>query len=466
MKAFNIKFSIAFLLIVLSSATSCDFLELESQNDLDADTYFTETQHAEDALIGVYSSMQSPSYYGGYYLLASEPLCANSVTGGFDNINIDEFGFQAVTPSNIIVEEMWYSIYNVIANANRLIEGIEKINSPEWEEDDTRKNEIIGQARALRALAHFDLLRFFGEHWDTGSVYGVPIVDHVQEIGDVEPRATVADTYSFIISELEASLDLVNQDERDAAFVNVQTVNALLARVYLYQGDNDTKIIEYADDVIADNTNYYLVGMDEYSSVFNSRETPESIFELAFDSQNRSRYNGLTFSRPDALNTEVNFLSAKELADFFNKSDRDGDVRATLVDSVNNDTSIQPNGRTQKYRGEVNEDNPAYILRLAEMFLIRAEAKGFAGGGITDLNTVRNARGLSDAAPADASEFEGFLLGEIRAEFNFEGHYFFDLARLELIESELGLEAYRGILPIPLREITATGNVVEQNPGY
>jgi starch-binding outer membrane protein, SusD/RagB family len=460
MKTINIK-SIALVLVIMFSATSCDFLELDSPNDLNADKYFTKPEHAENALIGLYSSMQSPTYYGGYYLLMGEPLCENSVTGGFDNVNIDEFGFRAITPTNIIIEETWYGIYNVVANANRLIEGLDRINDL----DAARKDEIEGQARFIRALAHFDLLRFFGEHWNNASAFGIPVVDEVQKIGDVEPRATVSNSYTFIINELEAAATLVNQDERDPALVNEMVVNALLARVYLYN-KNYGKAIEYTNNVI--NDAYSLLPDADYASIFTGRQSSESIFELAFDSQNRSRYNGLTYSRPDALNTEVNFIAAEELQNFFTL--RPGDVRATLVDfdPDNNDTSIQPNGRTQKYRGESSEDSPAYILRLAEMYLIRAEALGFANNGIADINLLRNARGMGDATAANANEFKKILMDEIRAEFNFEGHYYFDLARVGEIKPGgiVDTDAYRAILPIPLREITATDGAVEQNPEY
>lgn len=472
MKAFNHKYTTVLFIIFILFTTSCDFLELESANDIDADTYFTKAAHAEDALIGLYSAMQTPSYYGGNYLLVGEPLSGNSVTGGFDNINIDEFGFRAVTPSNIIVEEMWYGIYNVIANANRLIEGIEKIDDPAFDPD--RKDEIEGQARAIRAMAHFDLLRFFGEHWDSGSVYGIPVINKVQEIGDVEPRATVAESYTFIIDELVAAMDLVNQNDRNPAFVNKATVHALLARVYLYN-KSYSDAITHANAVIGDAA-FGLLNDAEYASVFTSRQTTESIFELAFDSQNRSRYNGLTYSRQEAFSTEVNFLADSLLNNFF--LGRAGDVRETLVDF---DPDNNPNvglklGRTQKYRGEVSEDNPAYIIRLAEMYLIYAEANALKGTpdwneALIGLNAVREKRGLTALTLVDipnVDAFKRFLLDEIRAEFNFEGHYYFDLARVEEIKPGglLDLDAFRAILPIPLRELIATQGEVVQNPGY
>ncbi|MBL7859202.1 MAG: RagB/SusD family nutrient uptake outer membrane protein [Cyclobacteriaceae bacterium] len=465
MKTVDIKSKVTFFVVLLMFATSCDFLELESPNDLDADTFFKDAESAESALIGLYSSLQNRSYYGADYVLINEPLSGISVTGGFDNINIDELGFQAVTPSNIIVEEMWYSIYNTIANANRLIEGLDKIDDPSFDSD--RRDEIEGQARTIRAMAHFDLLRYFGEHWNTASAFGVPIVQTVQKIGDVEARSSVAESYTFILDELTDALELVNQDDRDPAFINGATVHALLARVYLYKREY-ANAITHANAVIADGFN--LLAAADYAKVFTNRQTSESIFELAFDAQNRSRFNSQTYSRPAALNTEVNFLAAKTLSDFF--SDRAGDVRAGLVDfdPSNNDTSIQPNGRTQKYRGESSEDSPAYIIRLAEMYLILAEAKGRVTG-LADLNALRIQRGLAALTAGDVPTDDAYrmaILDEIKAEFNFEGHYFFDLARVNEIKpgGVLDLDAFRAILPIPLREITATKGVVVQNPGY
>jgi hypothetical protein len=313
-------------------------------------------------------------------------------------------------------------------------------------------------------MAHFDLLRYFGYHWDGASKFGVPVVKTVQSVEDVAPRSSVSETYTFIISELEAALQLTNTDDRSVQYVNTATIHALLARVYLYQKDMG-KAADHATAVIEDGA-FSLLSADEFPTVYSSRRTSESVFELAFDNQNRSDYNSLTYSRSDALRTELFFLASPSLAEFF--SDRPGDVRAALQDYnlANNDESITSDGsgRTQKYRGEDSKDNPAYLLRLAEMYLIRAEAEGLTNG-LSDLNLLRVARGLGDAAPATGEEFAQAIMDERRAELNFEGHQFFDLARLGKAADVLG-DDFRGALPIPLREITATGGVIEQNPGY
>lgn len=143
-------------------------------------------------------------------------------------------------------------------------------------------------------------------------------------------------------------------------------------------------------------------------------------------------------------------------------------MRATLqdFDPANHDESITSDGsgRTEKYRGEDTKDNPAYILRLAEMYLIRAEARGKAGG-MEDLNTLRLLRGLTEITPVTDDDFLNAVLDERRAELNFEGHIYFDLARTGRI-TEVADSEFRAALPIPLREITATAEALRQNPGY
>ena len=113
------------------------------------------------------------------------------------------------------------------------------------------------------------------------------------------------------------------------------------------------------------------------------------------------------------------------------------------------------------------QDNPAYVLRYAEILLISAEAKGFSAG-LADLNTLRQKRGLSNltvsAVNTDA-KFTDAILNERRAELNMEGQRFSDLARFNLIEKVLGKDV-KSTFPIPLREIEATKGAIKQYPGY
>ena len=453
-----IKLLLCLFLTVAFSA--CNLLNEVSPNDVSAADAIKDGASAEAALLGIYSSMQQKGYYGGQYLLIGEALTDNAVTGGYQVISLDELGNKAVTPANILVEDLWLSIYRVVANCNGLLTALPDVSDL----TPTRKKDIEGQARAIRALAHFDLLRYFGEHWNTSSTFGVPIVTTVQTISDVPARATVAAVYKIVTDELTAAAGLLDVKNEAPQYVNVNTVNALLSRVYLYQ-KNLAKADEFASKVI-NSTAYRLVNAADYATIFKSRRTSESIFELAFDIQNKSAYNGLTYVRDGAARPEVNFIAAAGLNVFFKT--RVNDARAKLLnfDSTANDATIRPNGRTQKYRGEDVRDNPAYIVRLAEMYLIRAEAKGRVAG-LADINALRAKRSVFLLTPVMVLTDDAYrtaILEERRAEFNFEGQRYFDLARLRRLKTDLNIADFRSILPIPGREVKAAG--LTQNPSY
>jgi hypothetical protein len=275
----------------------------------------------------------------------------------------------------------------------------------------------------------------------------------------------VAATYSAILGDLQQSATLLGSDaSRDPNYINPVTVNALMARVYLYKKDFAHAAF-YATQAINDGS-YSVMSMDNFPSIYTSKSSRESIFELPFTSENPSYYNPTTYARPDAASTEVLFIASQNLQTFLQS--RNGDLRINLLDY--NSPNFQPNGRTLKYSSDIaQKDNSAYILRISEMYLIRAESLGRTGGGLSDLNLIRTNRGLPALAPSDVPDdptFAQAVSDENRSEFNFEGHRYFDLARTGQITNILGVPSTNSCYPIPLQQITATHNAVFQNPGY
>lgn len=453
-------YSILFTALLVSS---CNVLDQVSPNDVAEENVFTTKEGAQSALIGMYNSMQARDYYGGYYPLMADLYSDIGTDGGFNNVPLDEITKLEISPANLLIENNWLTIYYVISTANAIISKVDGVADPNFSQEE--KNHIKGQALAIRGLAHFDLLRMYGEHWDQASVYGIPVITTVQTAQDVAPRNTVAETYTAIIKDLNDAKGLILADNRSQAFINPIAVTALLARVYLYKGDMGNAADE-ASNVIDEGT-FEILGENDFQGIYTSRFSSESLFELSFDVQNRSAFNAITYSRSDALRTEVLFLIEESMDGFF--ANRPGDKRAELVDFVNNDGSILPDGRTQKYRGEESRDNPAYIIRMAEVYLIRAEANGWVQTGVDDLNTVRTNRGLSGFAIDDfatEADFINAILDERKAELNFEGHRMFDLARTGKVNEVLGIDDFRAIFPVPFRETIATKDVIVQNPGY
>jgi starch-binding outer membrane protein, SusD/RagB family len=457
----NRLFILASLLSLLFLG-SCNKLNQVSPNDVLQTALFKDTNSVKETLVGLYSTLEPETYYGAYYPMFADLNCDNGIAGGYNNTSLNEFGYYSVTTTNIYIQNMWVGLYHSIATANQILTGITALP-----DTDAGTQQLIasvkGQALAIRAMVHFDLLRAFGYHWDTTSVYGIPVVTTVQKASDVVARNTVADTYTAIINDLQAAATLLSGTaDRNANYVNPAVVNALLARVYLYKQDY-VHAASYAGLVIGDGA-YTLMDQNSFPSIYKQKLSPESIFELAYNQQNQSFFNITTYARPEAASTEVLFIASQNLQSFF--ASRPGDLRINLLDYAS--PNFQPNGRTLKYRGEITRDNPAYILRIAEMYLIRAEAAGRLNG-LTDLNMVRTHRGLAALAPSDVPDdvtYAQLLSDENRAEFNFEGHRYFDLARTGQINAVLGVPATGSVYPIPQVELTATHGVVVQNPGY
>ena len=234
----------------------------------------------------------------------------------------------------------------------------------------------------------------------------------------------------------------------DRTRMSLGAVQALLSRVYLFQG-NYAAAADYASRVI-DNPNYGL--NPSATDIFTSDLTEESIFELVYNTMDPSSLALWTIRRDEVRPEEELVASFAE-----------GDTRRELISEIEGFNGV----RFVKAEDFSNDENPAYILRMAEMYLNRAEARfqtGDTAGALEDLNAVRTRAGLP--AHESSDDFINKLLDEIRWEFFGEGHRFPALVRLGKAEEVLGIEAFRKIYPIPFREVNAEGNQLTQNPGY
>jgi hypothetical protein len=447
--------------------SSCAKLDQVSSTSVPATSMFKDTTSVNEALIGLYSTLETENYYGAFFPMLADLNSDNGIAGGYNNTSLDEFGAYSVTTSNIYIQNMYVSLYYTIANANAIIAGESGVTDTAAASVQLLQN-VKGQALAIRALAHFDLLRCFGYHWDITSVYGIPVVTTVQSASDIVPRSTVSATYAAIITDLQNAATLLNGNtSRNANYINPAIINALLARVYLYKKDY-TNAVNYASQVINDGA-FALMDASNFPSIYTSKLSKESVFELPFTDQSPSFYNATTYARPQAASTEVLFIASQNLQAFLQS--RSGDLRINLLDYSN--PNFSPNGRTLKYSSDITQkDNSAYVIRISEMYLIRAEALGQLNQlstGLSDLNLVRTNRGLQALTTNDVPDLPTYaqtVADENRAEFNFEGHRYFDLARIGQVATVLGVSINNAVFPIPMQQITATHGAVAQNPGY
>jgi starch-binding outer membrane protein, SusD/RagB family len=451
------------ILFGFSILASCTVLDLESPDSVLEDDVFKTIDGFRNARIGMYNNLTSNDYYGGTFPLMIDGTSDNGATGGYSIVVYDEIGAKAITPANALVEKLWTAQYKTIAVANHIITKIDALNVDSKDSlAVAERDNIKGEAYFVRAFCHFDALRTWGEHWDLSSEMGVPLVSEVLGFDKTIARATVQNAYDFINADLVNAARLVNDyGGKSKNYITSDAVKALTARVALYQGDK-SNAAKYASELI-NNSKYALYSAKEYSKIYTTRKSPESIFELGFTTQNRSQYNQLTYVRPEALRPECIFYVSEDLGKFFNT--RKDDVRANFVNYKDNDVSIQPDGRTEKYRGEQTRDNPAYLFRLAEMYLIVAETADKTTA-LNALNTLRENRGMAKISTnISQKDLETEIADERRAELNMEGHRYFDLARTKTVETVIGKEV-KPVLPIPLREITASGGLIKQNKGY
>lgn len=446
-------------ILSISIIQSCDVLNLESPDTVLEEDLFTTADGFRNARIGMYSNLAVGEYYGANFPLLIDGTSDNGATGGYAIVDYDEIGAKNITPTNVIVEKLWVSIYKTIAISNHIITKIDRLQDNTL--SDEERGNIKGEAYFVRALCHFDALRTWGEHWNKTSSMGIPIVTDVQAFDSKVGRATVSNCYAVINADLAEAEKLVQDDEtKTVNYVTLAAVKALQARVALYEKEN-ANAAKFAAEII-NNQSFALYQSADIAKIYNVRRSPESIFEIGFSTLNRSNYNQLTYVRPDALRPEVLFFVSEDLAKFF--ENRSGDARASLVNYKDNDVSIQPDGRTEKYRGEQTRDNPAYVLRLAEMYLIVAETAE-KSEALAALNTLRASRGLKQLSNLTDDEFKQAVEDERRAELNMEGHRYFDLARLGKVTTIISPDT-KPVLPIPQREIVASGGLIQQNEGY
>jgi starch-binding outer membrane protein, SusD/RagB family len=450
MKKINIYVCLSMLLAF--TFLSCeDVLETKLDDEVAAETAITDGISLKSAVVGLYDVIQSSTYYGGEFVLAQE------LSGGI----ADATGFQErfaqldnaiIPPSNTYIQNNWVDVYNLV-NASNLI--LSKIDELELVDNDSK-----GTAYFFRALGHFDALRQFGQFTDMSSKYGIPVstkyLDSKSALGI--SRSTVAESYQQIIADLNESI-LLLRTGTNRFLVTKTAAEALLARVYLYQGDNDNAIV-YANKVIA-NTTYRL--NTRYNDIYDLEGTAEAIFELQFLGTDG---NGLT----DILSVSPPEVSAN-YNNYFKPMDADNDPRSFRY--------FYRAGRpvfVDKYGANNREiDGNSIIIKLSEIYLIRAEALAKKTPtnltlALADLNVVRRrALPTRPFTLADIPNYDAFvtvLLDESGRELGFEGHRWFSIVRLGRATSLLSIPAFRTVYPIPQNEITVAKGVLEQNPDY
>ncbi|MFW5792677.1 MAG: RagB/SusD family nutrient uptake outer membrane protein [Bacteroidota bacterium] len=440
-------------IISLIALTSCDVLDVDPLHSIPADEAINNKNDVERAVNGCYDAFQSAGYYGRNYLvvgdLSADALAWTGTTAGYNQIDNN-----SILADNVIVEGMWSSIYNALNRINNVVEQLPSVDDMSDEEI----NIVLAEMYFLRALCHYDLVKLFGP---------VPIrtASVTADEDDLNiPRRSEEAVYDQIFSDLNFAEENISSDivRGKASKAAVLALRARANLYYYFISNQQSYLIDAVNDASSVISDFNLEIETDYAKLFDGSNNSESIFEIDFSEQDRNRLAEYFF--PTALSGRHEFAPTE---DFFDSYDED-DLRR--------DISINVEGSdlySVKYNDIEQGTDNVYVFRLAEMYLIRAEANAIMEIEEdlvqSDINEIRERANL---IPTTSTNFNT-LIAEIEEqrlkEFAFEGHRWFDLVRtgraLEVLDNVTNIN--QTLFPIPLNELlTNSHEDMYQNDGY
>lgn len=450
---------VTYILLLLLPFTSCKkFLEVQPQLQVDQEQAIINAGTAATAANGLFNLLSANNYYGSNFPALSY-LSAGDIQWSGSQGDPSEITKHLTSATNGYVQSAWTAIYKTILQANVIIDKVPGVTDPAL--NTTLKNQYLGEAYFVRALAYFDLARGWG---------GVQLIlkpTYVSTDNSSIPRSSLADTYAQVLKDLNTAETLVpagiNRNR-----VTLRTVQALKARFYLYQ-KNWPLAEQFATSVINDNANFTLV--TPYSAFFanNATNTNESVFELAYTTSNTNGHSNWWL--PPALGGRREWSPNNALVTLLNDPTIGGNRKDLIAQTA-------PPGNLWYgklyYRNPLGTD-PAYVIRIADLYLIRSEARAYQGNLIgansaqSDLNAVRSRAGILPSTAATLPDILLALEKERQVEFPFETDRWFNLVRTDRAQAVLGLpDKHLYLFPIPFNETLVDPQLAgaNRNAGY
>lgn len=493
----NIYKIICFCLVI--TTLSCnDAIEIDQPGRLTADKAFQTIGNLKSGLLGAYNFLDSTSEISFTAAFTDETF-RGSENGG-QNLNEQNFN---VNSSNGNAFGVWATYYGAINMANRIITAADQISRAG---DPELYDHVVGQAYAIRAYSHFQILTFFStDYADDSAGAGLLLTTATTDVFANAERSTNGQFYAQIDSDLVTAQNLINGSDAATSglfFMGQDFITALKARMAAYRGQY-ALADGFAASLLED---YPIATQEQFFNMWDDTDFTENIFSLqrsigdSYDTQGTGGFGwvGSLFAFIDAGAAGGNFMELGRST--FNIMDGTDDIRLDRTvnlaeSSIDPDYVSNPNYINDdklliwKYPGSNDQPlmNDIKVFRSAEMLLIRAEAAAdasqldVAAGFIKQLRDARF--GSDQPLPEYASQEQAFggILDERRLELLLEGHRWVDLKRLgnrgnRAIERDakecailagctLPNDDYRFTMPIPLSEITANP-IHGQNPQY
>lgn len=456
MRVLNFQIYICIIFAILTACSS-DLLDpqLTTYKDLEENSSVSTADDLNGLILGAYDRMNAATYLGRDYVVFAEVRSDNAFSNGRSGRFVGPGQF-FVNATDAYPTDTWLQIYRVIANTNIVI------NTEVQDNNSERVQHLKGEAFAIRALAHMDLLRLYGEQYSNGTL-GVPyITTYNDETNPYPGRLTIEETWDKIGTDLEEAEARMSSayDNDSPTRITTLGVAALQSRYYLYT-KNYPEVIEAAERVIESGA-YSLADADNYTTVWSGSGGTTSVFELAFTStdnlSNDAIYN---------IYQGASYGDIEVTTDLYNAYE-ETDVRKELYTYNESTGKIRMTGKYPNLTANIR------VIRYAEVVLNYAEAlaQTEADNALEVLNMIPAKRGATLYEEATVEN----VLTERRKELALEGHRFFDLMRNEKdilkVDSRQTFSgdkiAYGSLLlpfPIPQSEVNANPNM-EQNDGY
>ena len=461
------------LLLIIFALTRCD-LNVIPEDALTSEQITNTSDGLPSLVNGLYAIFKESVDYGSHCYIRQfyqmSDFASDDIVCGYKTEDdlINSFRFRDRTAEKSNINYFWEASYKIIYGANVAI------SMADLKGDDPLTNQLKGESYFLRAYATHNLVRFFAKPYNDANKMEPGVILR-EDKSDNKPkeRATLEETYNYIISSLKTAESLMSEEmpgERvndNHKYAGIYAVWALLSRVYLYIGDLDN-CITYADKVILSGP-FTLETPETYPAYFSSaKASSESIWLIPYNTVDDQLegsvasmiYNGdVCWGEEGATPSLMNDMG-------FGTSMVDIDQRWKYIlkdePGLKNGVMLYYISKFSGQDGSQTLSSPVF-LRLAEVYLNRAEAyakKGEKTAAVADLNTVRENRiippegetiddYLYDEGTISDDDLPDVVLKERRIELAFEGHRIFDLLRnnKEIIRNYWGfhLDSYNGV---------------------
>jgi starch-binding outer membrane protein, SusD/RagB family len=464
MKQHNHCFLPFVILALVITISSCNKLVeiAPPKNQLSTAVIFADSSDAVSAVVGIYANIMrglTSLNFGNGGLTVYTGFTSDEIYPATNLASENEFYNNSISPVNNTLNavSLWKFAYQLIYQTNACIDGLTASKTLGL----NVKNQLLAEAKFARAFFYFYLVNLYGN---------VPLVTTTDfRTSSTVPRTDLAEVYRQIVYDLTDAVGMLpgGNSSTNRARPNRYTAMALLSRVYLYQGQ--WQMAENESSNVINSGNYSLE--TDLNNVFVPT-SKEVIWQMIPLQPGFETAEGFKFI-PGNSTTIPKCVITGDLFRAFDSVDkrRQQWIRANTVGNLK---YYYPYKYHLGSDGNTNPKEYYVVLRFAEQYLIRAEARAHLNntqGAIDDINAIRKRAGLSGILASDQAAVLAAILQERRLELFCEwGHRWFDLKRAGVIDSVLraikpSWQPTDSLFPIPFAELQSNP-FLKQNPGY